>query len=88
VIAFIPGSIGLILATFKPDGRASWYYRRYHALFALRYRLLFELPENPSPDNVAAISAARSALDEKMQKEWDETFALTAGAIVGKRKEQ
>lgn len=51
---------------------------------ALRSRLLYQLPEEPSVDNVAAIAEARDKLVATMQAEWNET--ITKGRFEGLAK--
>jgi hypothetical protein len=75
-IALLPGITALVATMLKPQGRANWHYRKESALNALRRRLLYQLPESPSPDNVAAIANAWSALDLKMNEDWEKDFAL------------
>lgn len=75
-IALLPGITALVATMLKPQGRANWHYRKESALNALRRRLLYQLPESPSPDNVAAIANEWSALDLKMNEDWEKDFAL------------
>jgi hypothetical protein len=52
--------------------KANWHYRKVDRLRTLERRLEFELPTSPTADNIAAISAARSAIDTEMSKEWED----------------
>ncbi len=75
-IALLPGITALIGSVLKPQGRANWHYKKKDALNALRRRLLYELPESPSPDNVAAISNDWASLDKQMNEEWERNYIL------------
>jgi hypothetical protein len=46
--------------------------------------LLYELPESPSADNVAAISADYREFEEQMEKAW-EKFAYDWAAVLKKK---
>jgi hypothetical protein len=75
-LALLPGILALVATVLKPQDRANWHYRKKDDLNALRRRLTYELPESPSPDNVAAISSAWSDLDKGFNEEWEKNFAL------------
>ena len=76
-IAAIPGIAALIAVTMKPAGRANWHYRKKDALNELRRRLLYELPQFPTANNVAAISKSWTELTKKMNEEWERDFTLS-----------
>ena len=42
----------------KFQSKSNWRYRKVDALNALRRQLVYELPESPTADHVAAISNA------------------------------
>jgi hypothetical protein len=73
-IAALPPLIAYVASSFRLEVRQNWYYRKAVALDALRSRLLYQLPEEPTPDHVSAIAAARDTLVTNMQKEWYETI--------------
>jgi hypothetical protein len=81
ILALIPGGIAITATTFKPQARSSWHYRKADALGSLRSRLLYQLPVNPSADNVAAIARDRDKLIEQMQAEWDKEFVFNWAAF-------
>lgn len=60
----------------KFQDRANWHYRKMEALKALRRRLLFEPPESPTADNIAAIANTLTTLNERMQEEYQKDFTL------------
>jgi hypothetical protein len=78
-IALIPGAFALLSTTIKFDGRAMWHYRKKRELDALLRRLKFELPTPPTADQIARISSERSALDKKLDTEWEKEFGLSWG---------
>jgi len=73
-IAALPPLIAFIASNLKLDLRENWYYRKTAILETLRSRLLYQLPEVPTVDNVAAIAAARDKLEVEMQAEWYQTI--------------
>lgn len=85
-IALIPGAFALLSTTIKFDGRAMWHYRKKRELDALWRRLKFEMPVPPTADQVALISSERSALDKKLDTEWEREFALGWGWFHAKGK--
>jgi hypothetical protein len=76
-IALLPGILALVATVLKPQDRANWHYRKKDSLNALRRRLIYELPDSPSSDNVAAISNDWATLDKQFNEEWEKNFALT-----------
>jgi hypothetical protein len=85
-IALIPGAFALLSTTIKFDGRAMWHYRKKRELDALWRRLKFEMPVPPTADQIALISSERSALDKKLDTEWEKEFALGWGWFHAKGK--
>jgi hypothetical protein len=71
-LAALPPLIAYVAASFRLELRQNWYYRIAVALEALRSRLLYQLPEQPTVDNISAIAAARDKLRIDMQHEWYE----------------
>jgi hypothetical protein len=85
-IALIPGAFALLSTTIKFDGRAMWHYRKKRELDALWRRLKFEMTVPPTADQIARISSERSALDKKLDIEWEREFALGWGWFQAKEK--
>jgi hypothetical protein len=67
-IAALPPLIAFVASNFRLEVRQNWYYRKAVALDVLRSRLLYQLPEEPTAENVSAIAAARDKLVTDMQK--------------------
>lgn len=84
-LALIPGAVALVASNLKFQDKSSWHYRRLSALEALRSRLLLQLPEAPTVENVAAIAKDRDAMEERMQKEWDEKFSFNFAVFEPRR---
>jgi hypothetical protein len=68
ISALSAASAGLAFAarSAKFKDWVQWHYRRSDGLIALRNRLDFELPVNPSADNIAAVSRDLSKLVDEM----------------------
>jgi hypothetical protein len=81
ILALVPVAVAIAAMTFKPQARSSWHCRKSDALNSLRSRLLYQLPVQPSADNVAAIARARDELIEQMQAEWDKEFGFNWAAF-------
>jgi len=80
-IALLPPLIAFVAVSMKYDGKGSWFSRKSNGLQALRLRLLYELPLEPTADHVAAISSDYRDLNIIMQKEWDETLRFNWGGL-------
>jgi hypothetical protein len=76
-VAAIPAITVIIAMTFKPEQRANWHYRKRDALAQLKRRLIYELPDSPTADNVAAISKALSELIMVMNEQWVKDLTLS-----------
>lgn len=81
-IAALPPLIAYVAANLKLETRSSWHYRKVNGLSALRSRLLYQLPEEPSADNVAAVASDLNKLDEGMQEEWEKTVTVNWTEIL------
>jgi hypothetical protein len=86
-LALIPGIIALVVSTMKFQDKAHWHYRKRDALEGLRSRLLFQLPESPSADNIAAIAAGQDDLNKTMSDEWERRFTMDFGLLAKRRTE-
>jgi hypothetical protein len=82
-IALLPGFIALLASTLKFDQRARWHYKRKRNMGALAGRLEYEIPSPPTLDQLALIHKEKAAIDEKMDSEWERTFALNWGSVGG-----
>ena len=85
-LALVPGIAALIETTLKFQSKSNWRYRKVDALNALRRRLLYELPEVPTADNVAAISDAWTSVTQSMELEWEKQFSLNWTEISQKHR--
>ena len=73
-VAALPPLIAYVASSLRLEVRQNWYFRKSVALKALRSQLLYQLPAEPTVENVAAIAAARDKLVTDMQREWYETI--------------
>src|ERR1044072_3532871 len=64
-IALLPGIMALIASTMKYQGKSHWHYRKRDSLSELKLRLLYELPEFPTADNVAAVARSLRSLTKE-----------------------
>lgn len=60
--------------------KANLHYRRSTAVRSLKRRLDFELPPVPSAEAIAAVSNAWSALDDDLNKQWEDIRSGPSGA--------
>lgn len=86
LVALIPGAFALLSTTIKFDGKAVWHYRKKRELDSLWRRLKFEMPTPPTADQIALIASERSALDNKLDVEWEKQFALDWGWLRARGK--
>lgn len=87
LFAAVPGAIALVASTMKFQEKSNWHYRRENGFKSLRRRLLYELPESPTAENVAAISEGLRQFEDLMQKSWEEELAFS-WATFSRKKEK
>jgi hypothetical protein len=88
-IALIPNLMLLFGRSFKFAEKSAWHYRKRNRLLDLKEQLLFQLPANPSLDQVAAINKRRHRLTSEMQLEWEQELAPDwAGTEQGRQLAQ
>ena len=80
-IALLPGVLALFASVLKFEGKSGWQYRKQQALDDLKDQLLLQLPESPTPDQIAAISRKRNELIRDMQREWEREFSLNWSSV-------
>jgi hypothetical protein len=76
VIAFLPAALTIAANTLKLQGKANWHYQQEIELNSLSRRLQFEMPVNPSADNIAAISEGWRKVSESMEGVWRDTLTV------------
>jgi hypothetical protein len=81
---WVVGSLATIsaalIAAIRQSGlqqRSYWRYRKVDLLKSLRRRLEFQLPIDPSVDNIAAIASEYSSIEIEMTKDWENVRSLT-----------
>jgi hypothetical protein len=84
--AAVPGVIVLFGSTLKFQEKSNWHYRRKNGLKSLRRRLLYELPETPTPDNVAAISESFRQFEDLMLRSWEEELAFNWATFLRRKQ--
>ncbi len=72
-------------STLKFQEKSNWHYRRKNGLKSLRRRLLYELPESPTTDNVAAISESFRQFEDLMLKSWEEELAFNWATFLRRK---
>jgi len=85
-IAALPAILAFIAVNLKLEARASWHYRRAYEMNELHSRLLYQLPETPTADNVAAIAKDRDTVINKMHDEWDKTITVNWAEMLKQRQ--
>ena len=75
-IAILTPLIAYVAVNLKLEAKASWHHRKCNALLALSSRLRFELPEEPTAEQIAAVSQGYDAVNLAMQREWDATLSF------------
>jgi hypothetical protein len=85
-IAVLSPLIAFVAVNLKLEGKCGWHYRRKDMLWALRSRLLYQLPESPTLENLAAIAADWDKITAEMQAEWEQRLSLNWSGIQGQQK--
>ena len=70
-LALIPGVVSVMATAVKFDVRANYHRRKRISLDALLRRLLYELPEHPTADDLGTISSEWTAIEKATQKEYE-----------------
>ncbi len=81
-IAILTPLIAYVAVNLKLEGKASWHHRKSNALLALSSRLRYELPEEPTAEQIAAVSRSYDALNLRMQREWDATLSFNWSGLT------
>ena len=84
-IAALPPIIAFVAVNLKLQARSNWHYRKSYALDALRSRLLYQLPANPTVDDIAAIAKARDDNNDAMEREWQGTMETSFADMLKQR---
>jgi hypothetical protein len=87
-LALVPGFIGLLATTIKFDDRSQWHYEKRDALDALARRFQFEMPQPPTPDQVALISGELTKLNKDFNKLWYAKISLNWAWTKGSQKKE
>jgi hypothetical protein len=69
-IALIPGILAVTANTLRLSQRVSWHFKKRYGILGLQRRLLFEVPLEPTPDNVAAIAKSWTQMEDKLHEEF------------------
>lgn len=75
-LALLPGAAAIAATQLKLQARSNWHYRKHDALTALRSRLLYQLPVDPTADHISNIAESRDTLNRQMQAEWERAISL------------
>jgi hypothetical protein len=75
-IAAFPALIAFFAVNLKFEAKSSWYFRINDAFSSLRSRLLYQLPEIPTVENIAGIAKDHENIKSAMQKEWDRALTF------------
>jgi|SRR5882724_5375596 len=80
-IALLPGVLALFASVLKFEGKSGWQYRKQQALDDLKDRLLLQLPESPTADQIAEIARKKNELIHDMQRQWEREFSLNWSSV-------
>jgi hypothetical protein len=72
VLALIPPIAVIAAVNLRIDARKDWHSRKYHAVNTLLYRLRFELPPNPTLDQIALLAKDYMEINVKFRQEFKE----------------
>jgi hypothetical protein len=75
-LALVPGGIAILASTLKFQQKGDYHHRRYIGLMALVRAIKFELPEQPTQEEVTAISKALSQLEIDMESMWEQNVGF------------
>jgi hypothetical protein len=81
VLAILPTLIAFVVVNLKLDGKACWYFDKLNAFEALRTRLLYELPDPPTLDNIAAVAHSRTTVVDALEQDWNKNLMLDWTAL-------
>lgn len=76
-IAALPPLIAFIGVNLKLESRSRWHYEKEYVMDALRSRLRYQLPEEPSADDIAAIASERDKQNARLEEKWQETNVIS-----------
>jgi hypothetical protein len=76
-IAALPPLIAFIAVNLKLESRSRWHYEKEYVMDALRSRLRYQLPEEPSVDDIAAIANERDKQNARLEEKWQETNVIS-----------
>ena len=83
-LALLPPLIAFIVLNLRLDARKDWHSRKHHELEALRYRLHYQIPNNPTADQIAAIAESFTALNLKFMDQFKTTCEFNWNNLTGR----
>lgn len=84
-LALVPPLAAIAAINLRVDARKDWHSRKYHAVNALLYRLRFELPAQPTPDQIALLSKEYMEVNIKFRHEYKEYCEFNWTSIASHR---
>ncbi len=86
-IALLPPLIAYVAVNLNLEPRSSWHYRKADAFRALHSRLMYQLPEIPTIENISEIAKDRDKVGKDMRYEWERTLTMNWSGIGNRRQE-
>jgi hypothetical protein len=84
-IAAIPGILTLGGSTLKLNARAGWHARHKEMIAGIKRKLLYELPLEPTAEDLVAVAEAWTKAEDKFYQEFVENILITgSGRRTGK----
>jgi hypothetical protein len=71
LVAAVPGVMAFAAQTLKYQQRSNWECRKADYLRGLQRKLLFEVPESPTVENVGSIAAEYDRIEKDMDSEYE-----------------
>jgi hypothetical protein len=75
-LAIVPGGIALLASSLKLGSRSNWHSRQYVGLTSLIRMVKVELPEQPTQEEITAVSHAIRNLEMDTQSIWEKDLSL------------
>jgi hypothetical protein len=73
-LALLPGLMAIVASNLKFQGKSNWHFRKTEAVDGLMHKLIYELPLNPTAQDIATVSAALTKTKQDFLKEWEKAF--------------
>jgi hypothetical protein len=73
-LALLPGLMAIVASNLKFQAKSNWHFRKTEAIDGLLHKLMYELPIDPTAQDVATVSSALTKTKQDFLKEWEKAF--------------